>query len=62
MRFVTYAVLLWALTVRVLINGEFQTAILEMHDTEVQCNNSKEDQRIVGECLKAEAVGPADAI
>lgn len=62
MRFLTYSVLLWALTVRALINGEFQTAILEMHDTEVQCLNSKDRQNIIGECLQAEAIGPVEAI
>lgn len=62
MRFLTYSVLLWALTVRALINGDFQTAILEMHDTEAQCNESKDKQHIIGECLEAEAIGPADAI
>lgn len=62
MRFMTYAVLLWALTVRALVNGEFETAILEMHNTEIECNESKDRQHIIGDCLEAEAIGPADAI
>ncbi|HEO9044192.1 TPA: DUF1482 family protein [Enterobacter kobei] len=62
MRFLTHAFLLWALTVRTYINGDFETLIIEMHDTEVQCNQSKDKQRIFGECLEAEAIIPAEAI
>lgn len=58
----TYAVLLWALTIRTLINGDFETVIIEMHNTEKECMDSKYAQSIFGECQFAEAVGSVDAV
>lgn len=62
MRFLTHAILLWALTVRTFINGDFETVIIEMHDTEAQCNDSKDQQRIIGQCVFAEAIATADSV
>ena len=62
MRFLACFVFTWALVTEALVNGDFQTVIVEMHDTEQQCNDSKEKQRINGECLQAEAIIPVNPV
>lgn len=56
MQFLTRCILMWALVVHALVNGEYQDAILEVYDTEVQCNQVKDAQHIIGECYEVEAI------
>ncbi|HDR2587316.1 TPA: DUF1482 family protein [Enterobacter ludwigii] len=48
--------LLWALVVHALVNGDHQDAVLDVYDTKQQCHNVRESQHVAGDCYEVSSV------
>lgn len=56
MQLLKYSVFVWALVVHALVDGEYQDVIIETYNTELQCNKSRENQNIHGDCYEIERI------
>lgn len=50
------SLLIWALVVHALVNGEYQDAILDVYDSKKLCDKIKEEHHIAGECYEITSI------
>ncbi|MFZ4998740.1 DUF1482 family protein [Enterobacter asburiae] len=48
--------LLWALVVHTLVNGDYHDAVLNVYDSKRECIHIKEEQQITGECYEITSI------
>lgn len=56
MQNITTGLLLWALVVHALVNGDHRDAVLDVYATEQQCHKFRESQKVNGDCYEVSTV------
>ncbi|MHC5175443.1 DUF1482 family protein [Serratia rhizosphaerae] len=56
MKYLAGFILTWALVVRMPINGEPADAVIDIYDTQYECIQARDSQKINGECYEVDSI------